>query len=190
TAWRPAAAISSATSLAAAPSTSLSTSRAPTRASAIASARPRPFPAPVTIAVRPSRVKPPVALWMVIVLFLLTRDRGALSLFSLNPRDRGALPSFSLNPRLRSTPLFLLTRGTGEHSPLVAGTAQHTAVGHELAAGRVRRLVGGEERHQPRDLDRLGEPRQRHRREERGPLAVVGLGLPEGHAGHHAARLP
>src|SRR5215472_9841388 len=60
---------------------------------------------------------------------------------------------------------------------LVAGTAQHTAVGHELAAGRVRRVVGGEERHEARDLDRLGESCQRHRREERGPLAVVGLGL-------------
>src|SRR5262249_11143446 len=63
---------------------------------------------------------------------------------------------------------------------LVAGAAEHTAVGHELAAGRVRRVVGGEERHQPGDLDRLGEPGQRHRRQERGPLAVVGLGLPEG----------
>src|SRR5205814_4855595 len=49
---------------------------------------------------------------------------------------------------------------------LVAWAAEDSAVGDELAARRVRRVVGRQERDQAGDLDRLGHPGDRQRLEE------------------------
>ena len=64
---------------------------------------------------------------------------------------------------------------------------QQAAVGHELAARRVGRLVAGQVGHQPGDLDRLGEPGQRHGPQERlTPAGITGARRVDDHPGQHA----
>src|SRR5580704_2678520 len=70
--------------------------------------------------------------------------------------------------------------------PLVARAGQDAAVGDELAAGRVGRLVRGQVRHQSRDLDRLGEPAQRHGLDE-GLAVLAGTRGVDDHPGEHPA---
>src|SRR5580693_5639375 len=161
TAWPSAAVISPATACTASPGRSFSTSRAPARASASDSARPSPFPAPVTMATRPVSV----------------------SASSIPPRisfqdlyaERSWFPPWLPGPWPPGS---------------VARAGQDAAVGDELAAGGVGRLVGSQVRHQPRDLDRLGEPGQRHGLDE--GLAVVGsacAGRVDDHPGQDPARM-
>src|SRR6266567_5820766 len=160
TARPPAAVISSATACTASPGRSFSTTPAPAAARAIASARPRPWPAPVTIAVLPSRVSPSA------MLTCLLFSPVAFWPVARLPARRPAL------------------------SRSVTGSGQDPAVGHELAAGAVRRLVRGQERDQSRDLDRLAEPAERQRLEI--PFAALGvhrLRVLEHHPGEDPARV-
>src|SRR6266536_1196712 len=73
-------------------------------------------------------------------------------------------------------------------APSVPRPAEDPAVGDELAARRVRGLVGGQEGHQPRDFDRLAEAGDGHRLEEFDRVDVgERLRRGHGHRGHHAA---
>src|SRR5260370_12277361 len=73
------------------------------------------------------------------------------------PASPGPVSGQGTADRARGSASLSLRR-SGAQPASVAGPAQDSAIGHELAAGRARRLVGGEEPHHPEDLDRLREP--------------------------------
>src|SRR5215472_1301727 len=89
---------------------------------------------------------------------------------------------------IAALPSRLSASSIAESSFSVAGPGQQAAVGDELGAGRIGRLVGGEVGDQAGDLGRAGEPGQRHGRQEGLAVRRVrGSGLAEGHAGEDPA---